>query len=81
MAARRATVTFFSGVAVMAQGTIKKLIAEKGFGFIQGERGEFFFHPSAVQGGQFDRLREGQKVEYDEGTGPKGPRAENIKVV
>jgi CspA family cold shock protein len=65
----------------MAQGTIKKLISEKGFGFIQGERGEFFFHHSAVQGGQFDMLREGQRVEYEEGTGPKGPRAENIKVL
>ncbi|MCE9544839.1 MAG: cold shock domain-containing protein [Planctomycetia bacterium] len=65
----------------MAQGTIKKLISEKGFGFIQGERGELFFHHSAVQGGQFDMLHEGQRVEYEEGSGPKGPRAENVKVV
>ena len=34
----------------MPQGTIKKLIADKGFGFIEGERGDLFFHHSAVEG-------------------------------
>ena len=63
----------------MAQGTIKKL-TDKGFGFIEGERGDVFFHHSAVEG-DFDSLREGQKVEYEEGRGPKGPRAENVRVV
>jgi CspA family cold shock protein len=62
----------------MPQGTIKK-ITDKGFGFIQGERGDLFFHSSAVVSGDFDSLREGQKVEYTEGRGPKGPRAENVK--
>ena len=65
----------------MSQGTIKKLISDKGFGFIAGERGELFFHHSAVDGGAFETLREGQAVEYSEGHGPKGPRAENVKVV
>ena len=65
----------------MAQGTIKKLISEKGFGFIEGERGELFFHHSSVQGVAFEALREGQKVDYTEGRGPKGPRAENVSVV
>jgi len=65
----------------MSQGTIKKLITEKGFGFIEGEKGELFFHHSAVQGAQFDTLREGQQVEYTEGRGPKGPRAESVNVV
>ena len=63
----------------MAQGTIKKLIAEKGFGFIKGERGELFFHRSSVEGTSFDELQEGQAVEYEEGQGPKGPRAENVR--
>jgi CspA family cold shock protein len=63
----------------MPQGTIKKLIADKGFGFIQGESGEFFFHSSAVEDRSFDSLREGQSVEYTEGHGPKGPRAENVR--
>ena len=65
----------------MAQGTIKKIISNKGFGFIEGEGGEFFFHSSAVENTSFDELREGQAVEYEEGQGPKGPRAENIRVV
>ena len=65
----------------MSQGTIKKLISEKGFGFIEGERGELFFHHSAVDGTQFEELREGQTVEFTEGRGPKGPRAESVRLV
>ena len=65
----------------MSQGTIKKLISEKGFGFIEGERGELFFHHSAVQGTSFETLQEGQKVDYTEGRGPKGPRAESVSLV
>lgn len=65
----------------MPQGTIKKLISEKGFGFIEGERGELFFHHSSVQGTPFETLREGQKVDYTEGRGPKGPRAESVTLV
>lgn len=65
----------------MPQGTIRKLISEKGFGFIEGERGDLFFHHSAVKGAPFESLREGQTVEYTEGRGPKGPRAESVTVV
>ena len=65
----------------MSQGTIKKLISDKGFGFIEGERGELFFHHTSVEGESFESLREGQAVEYTEGRGPKGPRAESVKVV
>jgi CspA family cold shock protein len=65
----------------MPQGTIKKLVSDRGFGFIEGERGELFFHHSAVQGTPFESLRVGQTVEYTEGRGPKGPRAESVTVV
>ncbi len=65
---------------VVSQGTIKK-ITDKGFGFIQGDRGDIFFHSSAVVESSFDALREGQVVEYSEGRGPKGPCAENVKLV
>ena len=65
----------------MPQGTIKKVIASKGFGFIAGDGGELFFHHSALQGVKIEALHEGQKVEYEEGQGPKGPRAENVKLV
>ena len=64
----------------MSQGTIKKL-TDKGFGFIKGDQGEIFFHSSSVADGGFDSLREGQEVEYSEGRGPKGPRAENVRVI
>jgi CspA family cold shock protein len=62
----------------MPQGTIKKLVVDRGFGFIEGERGELFFHHSAVEGTSIEALRVGQEVTYEEGRGPKGPRAENV---
>lgn len=65
----------------MPQGTIKKIVAEKGFGFITGEKGELFFHRSSVEGVSFEQLRDGQTVQYQEGQGPKGPRAENVRPV
>jgi len=65
----------------MPQGTIKKL-TDRGFGFIAaGDNKELFFHNSALDGVSFDDLREGQEVEYTEGSGPKGPCAENVRVV
>ncbi len=63
----------------MAQGTIKKLVSDKGFGFIKGDNGELFFHRSAVEGITFEELTEGQTVDFQEGDGPKGPRAENVR--
>jgi CspA family cold shock protein len=64
----------------MPQGTIKKL-TQKGFGFIDGDKGDMFFHHSSVEGTTFEELSEGQQVEYTEGQGPKGPRAENVRLV
>ena len=65
----------------MAEGTIKRL-TERGFGFIATASGtDMFFHMSNVDGVRFEELREGQKVSYTEGRGPKGPRAENVKVI
>lgn len=62
----------------MAEGNIKKL-TDKGFGFISTGTGkDLFFHSSSVQGTSFNELREGQKVTYTEGRGPKGPCAENV---
>jgi CspA family cold shock protein len=65
----------------MPQGTIKKIVADKGFGFIGGERGELFFHHSALEGTTIEQLRVGQAVTYEEGRGPKGPRAEKVRPV
>ena len=62
-------------------GTIKRLLADKGFGFIKAESGrEIFFHQSAIYGEGIDMLREGDSVEFELGqSGPKGPRAENVR--
>jgi CspA family cold shock protein len=65
----------------MPEGTIKKL-TDKGFGFIKtGGDKDLFFHHSSLQGVQFEELREGQRVSFTEGRGPKGPTAENVKVI
>lgn len=64
----------------MAQGTIKKL-TDKGFGFIAGGGQEIFFHQSALENARYEDLREGDNVEFTEGQGPKGPRAENVTLL
>jgi CspA family cold shock protein len=65
----------------MSEGTIKR-ITDKGFGFIQTAKGsDVFFHMSSVEGVSFNELQEGQLVSYVEGTGPKGPRAENVRPI
>lgn len=62
-------------------GTIKRLVSDKGFGFIAEAGGtEYFFHQSACRGVRFDELREGQNVTFEKGQGPKGPRAENVQL-
>lgn len=64
----------------MATGTIKRLVRERGFGFILGQDGtEIFFHRSALPGAGFDSLAEGQAVEFDVERGVKGARAANMK--
>ncbi len=65
----------------MAEGTIKRL-TDRGFGFIDTESGnDIFFHSSDLEGVSYEELQVGQRVSYTEGRGPKGPRAENIKLV
>jgi cold shock protein len=65
----------------MAEGTIKRL-TDKGFGFIANDKGtDLFFHMSSVEGVRYEDLREGQKVSFNEGRGPKGPRAENVRPI
>ena len=61
------------------KGTIKRLVSDKGFGFVAAQDGtEYFFHQSACTGVRFDELREGQSVSFEKGQGPKGPRAERV---
>ena len=65
----------------MAEGTIKRL-TDKGFGFIKTATDkDLFFHKSNLEGVRYEELQEGQRVSYTEGSGPKGPRAENVKPI
>ena len=64
------------------KGTIKKVIRQRGFGFIAAEDGkEIFFHRSALEGVDFDALEEGASVEFDVEESPKGARAAKIRIV
>jgi CspA family cold shock protein len=67
----------------MQRGTIKKIVADKGFGFIAGaDRGkDLFFHVSAVKDTNFEALYEGQNVEFESEQGPKGARASVVRPV
>jgi CspA family cold shock protein len=64
----------------MPTGTIKKLVTERGFGFIDSEDGkEYFFHRSSTEG-EFDSLRGGEQVTFEVESSPKGPRAANVRL-
>ena len=64
----------------MPQGKIKRLVSDRGFGFIEGDRGDLFFHHSEVSGATIEELHEGQMVEYEIGQGQKGPCATSVRV-
>lgn len=64
----------------MATGTIKKLVSDRGFGFITGEDGkDYFFHRDGLDRSlDFDRLVGGEKVQFDVESSPRGPRAVRV---
>ena len=68
----------------MANGVVKRVVLDKGFGFIRESSGEkeYFFHRSSVKphSSAFDTMQEGDNVRFEPGTGPKGPRAEEVFV-
>lgn len=65
----------------MATGTIKKVVADRGFGFITADDSkDYFFHRNALDSSiDFDRLNGGEKVEFEIEQSPKGPRANRVR--
>jgi len=62
------------------KGTVKKVVRERGFGFIHAQDGqEIFFHRSILRQLDFDTLKEGDSVEFEVERGDKGPRAINVR--
>jgi CspA family cold shock protein len=61
------------------QGTVKWFNNEKGYGFISRSSGDdVFVHHSAIQGNGFKSLNEGDNIEFDVASGPKGLQAQNV---
>jgi CspA family cold shock protein len=65
----------------MAQGTVKWFNSDKGFGFIAPDGGaeDLFFHYSEIRGGR--SLEDNQRVQFEVGQGPKGPRAVAVSAI
>lgn len=70
-------------VVFLLQGKVKWFNADKGYGFIEREdgTGDVFVHFSAIQGGGYRSLEEGQRVEFDVTQGTKGPEAANVMLL
>lgn len=65
-----------------SKGRIKKMVRDRGFGFIRGEDGkEVFFHRSGMAGSDYDNVAEGDVVEYVIQEGPRGARAEHVRAI
>jgi len=66
----------------MTKGKIVRLM-DKGFGFIsvEGSDKDLFFHSSELQDADFNSLKEGQEVEFEQEEGQKGPQAVNVSLV
>lgn len=77
---RRATTQRTAPTGPKVKGKIKKLVRDRGFGFVRGDDGkEVFFHRSGLGAQDYDSLSEGDIVEYVVQEGPRGARAENVR--
>ena len=65
----------------MTTGTIKKVVSDRGFGFITADDGkDYFFHRNSLTASlDFDRLNGDEKVQFEIEQSPKGPRATNVQ--
>ena len=79
---RRAAAARTMPTGPKVKGRVKKLVPDRGFGFVRGDDGkEVFFHRSGLGANDYDSLSEGDIVEYVVQEGPRGPRAENVRAV
>jgi CspA family cold shock protein len=79
---RRTAATRTMPTGPKVKGRVKKLVPDRGFGFVRGDDGkEVFFHRSGLGANDYDSLSEGDVVEYVVQEGPRGPRAENVRAV
>ena len=67
----------------MEQGTIKKKVSDRGFGFIsrEGNDKDLFFHSKELEGITFEELQEGDKVQFEVSESPKGPNAVKVSKI
>ncbi len=64
----------------MPKGKIKRIVVDRGFGFIRAEDGQdYFFHRSGLSDMVFESMKEGDAVQFDVETSTKGPRAGNVR--
>lgn len=65
----------------MTTGTVKKVVADRGFGFIAADdEKEYFFHRGSLDSSiDFDRLTGGERVQFEVESSPKGPRATQVR--
>jgi cold shock protein len=62
-------------------GTIKALMTDRGYGFIRSSECDYFFHMTSVTGSDFYELNINDSVDFDLAPSPKGPRAQNVRVM
>ena len=64
----------------MQEGSIARLVADRGFGFIsvEGEEKDLFFHSNELKNVEFNELKEGDKVTFEVTESPKGLNATNV---
>jgi cold shock protein len=77
----RLAVPFGKLEVIMTTGTVKKVVADRGFGFITAEDSkEYFFHRGALDASlDFDRLVGGERVQFEVEASPKGARAAQVR--
>jgi len=67
---------------IVMEGSIRKLVNDRGFGFIRTQGGkDVFFHRSGIVEGNFDELEVGQNVSFEVEESARGPRARNVRIV